>query len=110
MEPTAEALARLTALKSNLPTPIHVQGKYVNEFHEILGLLERSSRSDLGRFRVPASEVERQVASWNTLIGTTTYTEEGRCERSFLMTKFDAVLSLFELKSTGQESRIGFRA
>lgn len=110
MEPTVEAMARLTALKTNLPNPMHVQEKYVNEFHEILGLLEDASGDDLSNFRVPAIEVHPQISSWRPMSGTVTYTQDKRCDRSFLMMKIDAVLSLFQLQASGQTSRIGFRA
>jgi hypothetical protein len=110
MEPAAEALARLTALKSNLPNPLGVQEKYVNEFHQILDLLELNSGSDLSRFRVPTSELRPQVASLNRLAGRTTYTHDRRCDRNFLTMKIDGVLRLFELQTAGQKSRIGFRA
>ncbi len=107
-EKIAEAFARLKSLKSNLPDGISVKEKYVDEFHHILDLLEQSSGRDLGRFRVPASECKPRVTSANPWRGTVTHSKDNYCERGFLMMKIDAVLGLFELQLSGQQSTIGF--
>lgn len=106
----AQAYARLSALKTNLPETYTVEQKYVSEFHSILQVLERVSQCDLGSFRVPPEEVKPRWAGGNTLTGETWYTDEPECERSFLMMKIDGVLTFFSIVASPQKISVGFTA
>lgn len=102
-------LARLTALKNNLPKDL-VEKKYADEFNTILTELEKSFNENLSEFMIPASEVQPRVTSWNMLSHNTTYSHESYCDREFLLMKIDGVLGYFTLLIQPEEikSQIGF--
>ena len=91
-----ESLARLKALKDNLPTWETVPEKYVREFHSILNDLE-ALRYDLISFRIPNSELEGSPPV--------------DCDRNILTMKIDGVLNLFHFKEMVDSGKIeiGFR-
>jgi hypothetical protein len=110
------ALATLSALKENLPAPTQVSEKYVNEFHEVLEGLARSTGSDLRRYRVPPDELRHIVTSIaprrlrrGRLVGGTTHSDGRFCERAFLMMKIDTVLKSFQIGMSAARP-IGFTA
>jgi hypothetical protein len=99
-----ESLARLKALKDNLPTWETVPEKYVREFHSILNDLE-ALRYDLISFRIPNSELERSP------IGDPVHRTAVDCDRNILTMKIDGVLNLFHFKEMIDSGKIeiGFR-
>lgn len=102
-------LARLTALKNNLPKwPI--PKKYGDEFNLILDELGRISGENLGEFKLPASEIKPRVTSSNYLTGQVTYSSESFCDKDFLLMKIDGVLGYFtlSLQPTKTVNQIGF--
>ena len=102
-----EAYARLKALKSNLPTSVNEV--FVNEFHQILGLLEKLSGADLGSFRVPGSQIRPRLVSANYLTGEETFSGDKYVQHSFLMMKIDGVLNMFEHVLSQPKPEIGFK-
>ena len=104
----AEALARLKALRANLPDHDEVEPKYARELHEIIALLEADSGSDLGSFRVPASEIRPIIVGGNAITGHVDYSEEPYVERAYLLMKIDGVIGLFEILGSQERTRIGF--
>ncbi len=90
-----EAYVRLKALHNNMPDRVIAQ-RSVDDFHEILGLLERHSSVDLGRFKVPT----------NAII---TRDPEIFYDLHFVKSKVEALLSFFELRSSEPKSEVGFR-
>ncbi len=102
------AYAVLVALKENLPPKsFHIHEKYVQEYHAAIGDLEKQ-RLDLKQFKIPESEIERRLASYNGMSGESTYSDDRYVERAFLMTKLDALLSYFSLSMDERKPRIGF--
>lgn len=99
-------MARLTALKANLPDHVHVPEKYVTEYHDVLEGLERAANADLRRYRVPDSELRKVVTSSGPR--GTTYSRDRFCDRPFLMMKIDGVLTSFQL-AMSEERPIGFK-
>ena len=103
-----EAFARLTSLRQNLPEH-EVAVKYVNEYHEILDLLEQASGGNLVNSRIPASEVRPIVVASNYLDGSVTYSDDSFCDHAFFTMKVDAVLMMFEMAMGSRPSPIGFK-
>ena len=102
------AVARLRALKANLPDRVHVLEKYVNEFHDILHSLELATNSDLRRYLIPAIELRKVVTSSGPRGAT--YSQDRFCDRPFLMMKIDGVLNSFQLALSSDARPIGFLA
>ena len=106
----AKLLARLTALKNNLPkNPVH--RKYADEFNSILVGLEKISTEDLNEFKIPDHEIKPQLMSWNYLTGgNKKYSSESYCQRDFLLMKIDGVLGYFTLilQPTETKEKLGF--
>lgn len=66
----SQAYCRLAALQSNLPDGLHADQRYIEEFHNILDTLEKESSTNLGAFRIPASEITDEPPRMrNTLTG-----------------------------------------
>lgn len=86
-------LARLTALKQNIPTH-SVEKKYVEEFHNILDGLENVSGENLQEFRIADSEVRPRVMSIG-YDGDKHHSSESYCQREFLLMKIDGILRYF---------------
>lgn len=104
----AEAYARINALKAHLPEAYVVEQKYVEEFHEVLSVLEQESCADLSKFRIPESEVRPRVISVRRMRGSVTYSDRSYCERSFLMMRIDGILGFFSLQMATPKTAIGF--
>jgi hypothetical protein len=94
-----EAYVRLKSLRQNLPD-YDVEMRFVNEFHQILDLLETSSATNLGSFRIPPGELKPIMISSNYLDGTADYTTDNFCNHAFFLMKVDGALMLFELLLT----------
>jgi len=108
----AKLLARLTALKANLPQKGRgVPEKYVDEFNSILKGLEEVSGEDLNEFMVPANEINPCVTSINMMSGRKTYSSESYCDREFISMKVDSVLGYFTLllEPAEKQNNLGFR-
>lgn len=100
---------RLVALKDNLPTRADVEEKYVREYHSILSDLESEIKTDLSEFKVPESEIDPTVVSWNMLSGDTTYSKDRYCDKPILLGKLDSVLSYFKIRYLSEPTpKIGF--
>jgi hypothetical protein len=96
-------------LKEHVPGP-YVHPKYVEEFHQVLDLLENASQASLENFRIPATEIKPMIAGMSRR-GGATYTTEPYCERALFEMRVDGVLTMFELlmNSTGNpKGSIGF--
>jgi len=109
----ARAYAMLSALRQNISQikDYRVEEKYVDEFHNVLNKLE-SVGIETAEFRIPDSLVKPILrASWIDGDGTSRdrYSEEKYIERSFILTKIDAVLGYFEIITSEKPRRIGFR-
>lgn len=107
----ARAYARLSALRKNIGKMVDylVLETYVQEFHAVLDRIEGIG-IDVSEFRIPASEVEPRIrASW--MEGNTSkheYFEEKYIDKSFILTKLDAILGYFEIITSEKPKRIGF--
>lgn len=105
------AYAMLSALRKNISQikDYSIEEKYVNEFHNALGKLD-SIGIETAEFRVPDSLVKPKItASWSDGDGSHhRYSEEKYVERSFILTKIDAVLSYFEIITSEKPRRMGF--
>jgi len=101
------AYATLKSLRNNIAGMTDVKETYVNAFHTVLIRLQ-----DIGintsEFWIPYSEINPRTASINTLTGETRYTEERYVDKSFILTKLDAILGYFEIITSEKPKRIGF--
>lgn len=107
----ARAYAMLSALRQNISQikDYSVEEKYVNEFHNVLGKLD-SIGIETAEFRVPDSLVKPKItASWWDEGGSHhRYSEEKYVERSFILTKIDAVLGYFKIITSEKPKKMGF--
>ena len=115
MEQLIKVYARLTSLKNNLPTGYSIKEKYIKEYHEIISIIEKLMEITLDEFKVPENEIQYEVrSSWPSIpsLGQKagkTYSKDRYCERAFLMSKLDALLSYFQIKYLSKEKHeIGF--
>lgn len=93
-----EAYARLKALHGNLPDRPNrlIEPRYVEDFHDIVGLLQRHSSVALGRFKVPVTAISiSDPGLWYDL--------------HFVKSKVEALLGFFELRWSEPKPTIGFR-
>ena len=109
----ARAHETLLALQKNieLMTDPNVQEIYVREFHGVLDRLE-GIEIDVAEFRIPDSEVQPKIdrpitrtANRGDIIH---YSKEKYVERSFILTKLDAILDYFEIITSEKPRKIGF--
>ena len=101
----AQAYARLKSMKDNLPKYFEVDSKYVDQYHEILSLLQTASDTDLSGFRVPESDIHNEVSGGNMMSGQVFYSGRKVLQRTDLMMKIDAVLGFFTIKQVGFDAR-----
>lgn len=96
----AKFLARLTALKNNLPKALSTEERYIREYHVVLDGLAKGTGEDLSDFQVPASDVY-----------TDPETGERFYNRPFLMIKLDGVLGYFTflLQPNEIKNELGFK-
>jgi hypothetical protein len=113
-----ELLARLRALRLNLPESSTIHEQYVHEFHKLLGLLSEVSDWDLNNFRVAESEfyhlwlgkgepgelTDEDIIDEDRPI----VSDEKYCERGILAKQIDGVLILFESDPPRPARPIGF--
>ncbi len=109
--------SRLNALKVNLPkNGWGIDEKYIREYHDMLTVLEGATGMRLEEFRIPDNELQRVMTSYTPpgpYFGgeeKTTYTNERYCDRDYVLSKLDAILTYFQiLNSPKEENKIGFR-
>ena len=107
----ARAYAMLSSLRKNIGeiTADRVLETYVCEFHTALDKLE-SIGKDVSEFRVPDSVVKPRITSsmWDDRGAHNTYSDEKYVDKSFILTKIDAILGYFEIITSEKPRRIGF--
>ena len=102
------ALAKLQALKTNIPKGLGVSAKYADEYNSAIDyLLNMQNDELLIKEKIDQSEI------YNPITGITnekTYYGERSIRRDFLMSKIDTVLGYFTLKlqPTQIKNKIGF--
>lgn len=97
--------ARLKALDDNLPNDGSIHQKYVFEYNELLSEIEKSLKIDLAKFRVPDSELVRDIIS-ALCGGNHNYSDYLVCDRDYLKMKISGLLNLFYI--TENKTEIGF--
>ena len=113
----ARAFTTLSSLRNNVSQMTSkVPETYVHKFHTVLDKLEGIS-IDVAEYRIPGSEVNSKV----TDVGPTSYlggggekshvsySKEKYVDKSFILTKLDAILGYFEIITSEKPSSIGFR-
>ena len=101
------AYARLNSLKNNLPDRRTVHEKYVAEYHAILDAIEKEVSTDLAEFRIPEAELQLIPVSGSYVTGRVDYSESHYCERTFMLSKLEAILAYFTMLA--QKDKIGFK-
>lgn len=102
------AFAMLTALRKNIAEINYgVQETFVREFHSTLDKVEAIGIS-VSEFRIPDSEVKPRVLSVH-MGGGRTYSDEKYVDKSFILTKLDAVLDYLEIITSEKPRKMGFR-
>lgn len=104
-----DAYARLMAYRKNIPEspPFGLIGlPYIQEYHDIVNLIEATVGEKLDQYKVPASAINPKVTSYNMMSGNKTYSEEVYCERTMLCMKVDALLN--RLSFNESKTTIGF--
>lgn len=109
----ARAFATLSSLRKNIGqiATDHVLETYVIEYHAVLDRLEGIGIG-VAEFRIPDSEVKPKVTSVVSYIrggeSHVSYSEEKYVQRSFILTKIDAILGYFEIITSKKPRTIGF--
>ena len=104
----ARAYARLSSLRKNIgDIKYGIEEKYVYEYHEILDKLERLE-IDVSEFRIQNSEIAPHIKSFNTLTGEKSFSREKYVDKSFILTKLDAILGYFEIITSKEPRKMGF--
>ncbi len=108
----ARAYAMLSSLRKNIGSmkEYSILETYANEFHAVLDRLEDTG-IDVSEFRIQDSLIKPRVrASWIGEGGRSekSYSEEKYVERSFILTKIDAILGYFEIITSEKPRSIGF--
>lgn len=108
-EQITRAYVRLNSLKDNLPND-NIKENYVNDYHDIVTVLEKTLNINLSEFKIPANEVKhRQTSSILVEGDEDSYSEDKYCEKSFFLMKIDALISYFSIKYLSKEEpKIGF--
>jgi len=107
----ARAFSELSSLRKNIGqmTTERVLEMYVTEYHTVLDKLE-GIKIETSEFRIPDSAVQPRVtASW--LEGEKSYksySEEKYVDKSFILTKIDAILGYFEIITSEKPRKIGY--
>jgi hypothetical protein len=86
-------ILKLQSLKAKIPTSLSVAR--VDEYHEILRLLESGSGEDLSTFRIPDTEMKPRV-SWSRMgigsrPGHTEYSKEKYADKGYFERQIDTV-------------------
>ena len=109
------AYTMLTTLRTNIDKMTAlIPETYVHEFHVVLDKLE-SIGKDVAEFRIPDSEVKPKVTGVSPVSyiggggGHVSYSEEKYVERTYILTKIDAILGYFEIITSEKPKKTGFR-
>ncbi len=103
----ARALARLTALRAHIPEKHYsLDQHYVDEFEAGLGHLVALGY-DIEEFRIPAAWMHGTTIV-NNFAGGSIHRTPPAIDTHLLLTRLDAVLSFFDLRSP-KAREIGFR-
>ena len=97
------AYPMLSSLQKNIAqmTEYSVEEKFVREFHAVLDRLEGIGM-EVAEYRIPDSEVKPKVTGVSPVSyiggggGHVSYSEEKYVERSFILTKLDAILGYLD--------------
>lgn len=103
----ARAYATLSSLRKNIDrmTTSLAPEIYVREFHTVLDRLEGIG-IDVSEFHIPESLVKPRVMSVS--LEGTSYSEEKYVDKSFILTKLDAILAYFEIITSEKPRKLGF--
>jgi len=105
----ARAYAMLSSLRQNIAQmKVNVSETYVREFHTVLDRLEAIG-IDVSEFHVPDSAVQPRLIPVSYPEGGAGYSREKYVEKSFILTKLDAILGYFEITASKKPRKIGFR-
>jgi len=108
MDKIIRLYSRLSALKQNLPQNFHIHEKYIKEYHLIVDELSAVSNLNLDEFKIPTSEVKPYVAGYSPSRGTM-YSKENHCEKTYVLSKVDALLMYFQMTTSKEKENIGFK-
>src|ERR1039458_6501712 len=118
----AQALSLLKSLKENVPNLSEIDKRWVDDFHQILAIVEEQTADDLSAFRIPDSELHhpaisarRGIIRWGHRIPGQLQRDNNRIvvARTRLMHKLDAVLEYlyrYDNAATPPKVGIGFNA
>lgn len=113
----ARAYAMLSSLRKNVGemTAYSVPETYVSEFHTVLDKLE-DIKINTAEFRIPDSKVSPIDVSMPIVLSLDSgdrltpphYSKEKYVDKSFILTKLDAILGYFEIITSEKPRSIGF--
>ncbi len=108
-----KAYTMLISLRRNVEKLNLVDEKYVREFHAVLDRLQGMGM-EVDEFHIPDSEVKPRVVAIHSLtFGSTragkSYSDEKYVDKAFLLTKLDAIIGYFEIVTSEEPRRIGFK-
>jgi len=104
------AYALLSSLRKNVDQPSideynSIKSSYVEEYHKALSLLEEIG-VDVSHFRIPDSELKPRLLMASSQ--GSTYSEEQYVRKSFFLSKLDAIITYFELRTSEPKKSMGF--
>ena len=106
------AYAILKSLRSNISqiNSAVIKETFVSEFHDALEKLT-SIGIDVSEFRIPDSQLARIRDSSIMVAGSSPiiYTKERYVDKTYFLTKMDAVLGYFDIIMSPEPKRMGFR-
>jgi hypothetical protein len=105
----AISYAILTSLLRNLPDTHSVDQKWVHQYHTEVERLEKAACIKLDDFKVPGSELEREMTGHGGLGRGPIYSRALRCERSVLVHKIESLVGYFSLTKGYQPPEIDFK-
>ena len=108
----ARAYAMLSSLRKNIGqmSDYSIPETYVREFHTVLDRLTGIG-INVSEFRIPDSAVQPKITSrgrGGNGVERISYSKEKYVERSFILTKLDAILGYFEIITSEKPRSIGF--
>ena len=106
----ARAYATLSSLRKNIDQmDYNVPEIYVSEFHTVLDSLEGIGK-EVSEFRIPDSALKPKPGASMYVEGKEIFSSKGDIcvERSFILTKLDAILGYFEIITSEKPRRIGY--
>ena len=110
----ARAYVMLSALRKNIDQMTSVTETYVTQFHTVLDRLE-AIKIDVSDFRIPDLVVKPKVTgvpAVNYLTGESrghvSYSKEKYVDKSFILTKLDAIIGYLKNITSEKPRRIGF--